>query len=286
MGFIYKITNDINDKIYIGQTINSIEYRFRSHINETNNSDKQNKFHQALLELGINHFKVEQIEECPNEQLNEREQYWIQYYDSVNNGYNTSWGGSTGNHYNRQKLLKLWNDGLNIQKIHDLIGIDRGLLASILRQLGISDEEIKQRHYIANRTQSKNRAVYQINYLTGDIIKQWERIMDIERELKINHTAIVNCCNLKPQVKTAGGFTWRYVENYNPNTDKQDLINLCKRRPNNSKTILQFDQNLNLIGTYINSTDASKATGICASSITKYCRGERKDSRGFIWQYK
>ena len=78
LGFIYKITNDINDKIYIGQTINSIEYRFRSHINETNNSDKQNKFHQALLKLGINHFKVEQIEECPNEQLNEREQYWIQ----------------------------------------------------------------------------------------------------------------------------------------------------------------------------------------------------------------
>ena len=230
MGYIYKITNDFNDKVYIGQTINSIEYRFKCHFNEAkNDTNKQNKFHKALMELGFEHFKTELVEECPNENLNEREQYWIKYYDSVNNGYNTTWGGSCGVHYDRNEILNLWNQGYNIQKISDIIGIDRGLLGQVLKILGISEKEIKERRYIANRTQIKNRAIYQINPKTGDIIKKWDRISDVERELKINHASIVGCCGMKPQAKTAGGYAWRYIENYNPETDKEELIRYTKR---------------------------------------------------------
>ena len=286
MGSIYKITNDINDKIYIGQTINDINYRFRSHINEAKQCNYQNKFHLALLEIGPEHFKIEEIENCNNDKLNERECYWIKYYDSVNNGYNTTWGGSTGIHYNRQMLLDLWNQGLNIQKISDTVGIDRGLLGQILRTEGISEEELKNRHYESNRIQSKNRKVYQIDPKTGNIIKTWDSISNIERELNINHSLIVACCGLKPEHKTAGNYAWRYIEDYNPDTDKNILIQQSKRIPNNSKIILQYDSNNNLIGEYINSGDASRSTGIPQSSITKYCRGERKDSRGYIWKYK
>lgn len=111
-------------------------------------------------------------------------------------------------------------------------------------------------------------------------------ISEVERELHISHTTIVNCCNLKPQAKTAGGFAWRYIEDYNEETDKEKLIQYTKRKPHNSKTILLYDINNNLIGEYINATDAANQTGRVASSITKYCRGERKDSKGFIWKYK
>ena len=287
MGYIYKITNDINNKVYIGQTINTIDYRFKNHINDAiSNQNTQNKFHNAIKKLGAEHFKTEQIEECPNEKLNEREQYWIKFYDSVNNGYNTTWGGSCGIHYDRNEILKLWNQGYNIQKISNIIGMDRGLLGQVLHTLNIPQKEITKRHYEATRTQTKNHAVYQINPITGDIIKQWERISDIERELHIYHSSIVNCCLLKSQSKTAGGYAWRYVENYNPELDKQNLIQYTKRVPNNSKTILQYDKNHNLINTFINATEAEKITGINKSSITKYCRGERKDSRGFIWEYE
>lgn len=44
MGYIYKIINDVNNKIYIGQTINSIEYRFKNHIKESI-ANTNNKFH-------------------------------------------------------------------------------------------------------------------------------------------------------------------------------------------------------------------------------------------------
>ena len=155
-----------------------------------------------------------------------------------------------------------------------------------MRLIGVSEEEIKERHYIANRTQIKNRAIYQIDYRTGEIIKKWDRISDVERELNINHSRIVACCTLKPQTKTAGGFTWRYIEDYNPEKDKEQLIKYSKRVPNNSKTILQFDKNNQLLNTYINATEAAEYTGIGKSSILKYCRGEKKDPRGFIWQYE
>lgn len=283
MGYIYKITNDINNKIYIGQTINSIEYRLKCHINEPS---KNNKFHQALTSIGPEHFKIELIEECPNELLNDREKYWIKYYDSVNTGYNTAWGGSCGVHYNREEILNLWKQGFNIQEISNKIGIDRGLLGQILKQFNITEEEINMRRYFSSRTQIKNRAVYQIDIKTGKIIKQWDMISEVERELHISHTTIVNCCNLKPQAKTAGGFAWRYIEDYNEETDKEKLIQYTKRKPHNSKTILLYDINNNLIGEYINATDAANQTGRVANSIKKYCRGERKDSKGFIWKYK
>ena len=149
MGYIYKITNDVNNKIYIGQTINSLKHRFKEHLND--NRQDNNKFHNAIKKYGKEHFQIELIEECPNEQLNNREQYWIQYYDSVNNGYNTTWGGSCGKHYNRDTILWLWNQKLNVMKISEQIGIDRGLLVNILYSLGITKEEISQRHYEANR---------------------------------------------------------------------------------------------------------------------------------------
>lgn len=47
---------------------------------------------------GLEHFMIEPIEkDIPNEQLNEREQYWISYYDSFHNGYNSTIGGDCGN---------------------------------------------------------------------------------------------------------------------------------------------------------------------------------------------
>lgn len=229
MGYIYKITNDINSKIYIGQTINTIEYRFRCHINEANQQNHQNKFHNALREIGPEHFKIELIEECDNDELNDRECYWIKYYDSVNTGYNTTWGGSCGKHYNRETILQLWEQGLNIMKISEKLGIDRGLLATILYSLGIPKNEITKRHYEANRIQKKNRQISQIDINTGEIIKIWPMMSEIEKVLNINHSLIVACCKLKPQHKTAGGYAWRYAEDYNSNTDKETLLNFLSK---------------------------------------------------------
>lgn len=286
MGFIYKIINDVNNKIYIGQTINDIQYRFRNHINQAMR-EPNCKFHYAIKEIGAQHFTTILIEECPNELLNEREKYWIKYYNSVENGYNTTWGGSTGFHYDREIILNLWNQGMIIQEISNKIGIDRGLLGQILKNEGITQEEINKRRYISTRNQPTCKKIYQISPKTGDVIKEWSRINDVERELGISHTIIVKCCNLEPQAKTAGGYAWRYVEDYNPETDKENLIQYTvKNIQKYTKHVLKYSKDGVLLNEYNSAKIAGEAVGKSDKNISRYCRGERKDPDGYIWKYK
>lgn len=89
---IYKITNLKNNLSYIGQSIDIYE-RWRIHKNNTNND----ALHTDIQQLGLGYFKFEIIEKCDNtDLLSEREQYWINYYDSYNNGYNLTGGGEKG----------------------------------------------------------------------------------------------------------------------------------------------------------------------------------------------
>lgn len=95
---IYKIENKINHKIYVGRSID-IEQRWQHHIWESNNSNLPQynyTIHRALRKYGFNNFTFSIIEECSENLLNEKEKYWIQYYDSYQNGYNETLGGDTG----------------------------------------------------------------------------------------------------------------------------------------------------------------------------------------------
>lgn len=87
--FIYKITNIINNKVYIGQSIRPIEKRFDRHINDAINNVLDTHFARAIRKYGKDNFKLELIDTAENqEDLNLKEQYWIRYYNSVENGYN------------------------------------------------------------------------------------------------------------------------------------------------------------------------------------------------------
>lgn len=89
---IYKFTNQLNNKSYIGQSID-IEKRKREHLRNAYNYNLDNSFYQALRKYGIINFSFEILEECEKERLNEREIYWIQYYDTYKKGYNMTPGG-------------------------------------------------------------------------------------------------------------------------------------------------------------------------------------------------
>lgn len=111
---IYKIENLINHQIYIGQSKN-IEKRWRDHKNRAKTGTT--KFYQALREYGIENFSWEIIEECPQEQLDENEIYWIEHYDSYKNGYNSTSGGQFQTTISSQKIFEEWDNGLSIGEI-------------------------------------------------------------------------------------------------------------------------------------------------------------------------
>lgn len=87
--WIYKITNIQNNKIYIGQTIRPIQNRFHRHMNDALNNILDTHFARAIRKYGKDNFIIEQIDQAQTQdELNKKEQYWIQYYNSVQNGYN------------------------------------------------------------------------------------------------------------------------------------------------------------------------------------------------------
>lgn len=110
---IYKITNQVNGKCYIGQSKN-IEERWKNHKNyRQENSDYP--LYIAFKEYGIQNFLFEIIEECLPEELNEKEIYWIQQFDSYNNGYNQTSGGAG----NPNNVIKISQEDIKI--IYDLL---------------------------------------------------------------------------------------------------------------------------------------------------------------------
>lgn len=92
---IYRITNLVNDKIYIGQTIQSLNRRLQKHFNSKSDCPKLVK---AFNKYGKENFIIELL--MGNIQTPEEtdfwEQYWIKVYDSIKTGYNISVGGKSG----------------------------------------------------------------------------------------------------------------------------------------------------------------------------------------------
>lgn len=94
-GTIYKVTNKINGKIYIGQTARGTEERKYHHIWNSSHNENNNHFHSALRKHGVENFEWETLDEHVNvEFLNKMEIYYIGYYDTYNNGYNSTLGGN------------------------------------------------------------------------------------------------------------------------------------------------------------------------------------------------
>lgn len=106
-GIIYCSTNIINNKKYIGQTIRDFNYRKSLHIKSAFQHNSNLKFHQALRKHGENSFIWEILEDnVLIENLNEREIYWVNHYNTLDKGYNMTAGGDTSLGYHHTPEMK------------------------------------------------------------------------------------------------------------------------------------------------------------------------------------
>lgn len=96
---IYKITNTVNSKGYVGQTRQTAKARFSNHKSKAKNSNSKALLHEAMREYGSDAFTIEVLEKIDSEErLNEREKYWIQHENTLSpNGYNETLGGDVLN---------------------------------------------------------------------------------------------------------------------------------------------------------------------------------------------
>jgi len=107
--YIYKIKNIIDEKVYIGQTSN-FKVRLRNHVSELKRNKHGNEYLQnAVNKFGINNFLFEILEQCNENNVDFKERYWMDFYDSCNRnkGYNLIYGGNSNKHHSKETKIKI-----------------------------------------------------------------------------------------------------------------------------------------------------------------------------------
>ena len=181
MGIIYLITNKLTNKKYVGQTSRSLLTRWREHCYQ-----HECIIDKAIDKYGENNFTIEVIDTADTlDQLNDKEIYWIKYYNSkLPNGYNVSDGGS----------------GISVKKDEQW-----------KRRIGDSNRGNKRPDLSNYNKKTKSKSVVQLS-LNDEIIQIWESIRAIENAGIGNHSLIAKICNGDPRRHTAYGYKWKYYE--------------------------------------------------------------------------
>ena len=140
---IYKITNNINQLSYIGQSID-IKTRWVHHKNYPKRYSHY-PLYQDFEKYGIDNFTFSILEECDLSQLDDKEQYYIMLYDTYNHGYNQTRGGSAAGH-----IMKISCEDLLI--IYDLLQNSSILQNDIAKMFNVGADTISEINQGKTRT--------------------------------------------------------------------------------------------------------------------------------------
>ena len=252
IGYIYKINNLINGKIYIGQTTQTIESRWGDHKKSSKNKDKMKyALYRAMSKYGIKNFTIEEIEKCEIDKLNDREVYWISFYDSFNNdkGYNLTLGGGGKkvHNLNEEVVLKQFEELDNVSEVAKIYGCSCDVIKLILDKHNIHIKNSTERGFSVDRYS-----------LDGILLEHYESLHEASIWIKENcekakeKNSINISYNLKKHIckKTSYfGFIWKSKDisqemiDFTINKEKEDKRrrhleskNLCPICNKNLKT--------------------------------------------------
>lgn len=205
MPYIYKITNSLNGKIYIGKTSSTVETRWKEHQEDaTCRSKKHRPLYTAIQKYGADKFIIEQIEEVPNDAVAcEREIFWIEYYGSFKNGYNATKGGDGRQYADYDLIFALFNEGKTGKEICQITGYTDKTVTLALKQKGVSEEARKARGH------TQSQAVLMLNKNTSQVLQVFSSLTEAERFLDKpgGRRHISEVCRGKRQ--TAYGYKWK-----------------------------------------------------------------------------
>lgn len=220
LAYIYKITNDINNKIYIGKTTscNPID-RWKEHLQEYKRKRCEKRpLYAAMNKYGTEHFHFEVIEETDDPE--EREKYWIEKFRTYVgfgdcNGYNATLGGD-GKPYlnlNEQEVIQyhIKEASYVLVKTAKHFKVDRDTIKNILDKNNI--KILSSFEYSQKYTMQK---VCQIDLETNEIINIFDSYADANRYMGKNRKSSVIRMAAYGKYKTAYGYKWiKYVDYLN-----------------------------------------------------------------------
>lgn len=213
MGYIYKIWNDINSKVYVGKTCLPINRRFSQHVLDAYKRRNENRpLYSAIRKYGAEHFFIDELEECDNCALCERETYWIDRLDSYANGYNATHGGDGKLIHDHEKIV----DELLISPYADQVANSVGCCVETVRHIahqhGIKLSSCLQEKVKLEKSQMVVCEDDDICYVfnsTADAAR-WLNDTGKVKSLKSGVRSHISEC-ARGKRKSAYGFRWTYV---------------------------------------------------------------------------
>lgn len=302
-GIIYKITNLINGKVYIGQTVQTFKRRKIEHLYEYRKNRVFHPIYNAMRKYGEENFNWSIIDHAYSRQeLDDREIFWIDFYKSYvkrkdNNGYNlTIGGGALSGEYNpmygrevseetREKLriantgknnhktttdeqetdiINLYLEGLTMTDVGEIVGVTYTVVSRVL-----TDHKIDKRE--TNRKGDEN-GMFGKNH-SDDAKKK------ISEKLKGNKNMVGKKRSEETKRKISESRKGRYAGENSPMYGKRGADNAW------SKPVVQLSKYGEFIAEHVSAKYAGDSIGKTGANITKCCKGELKTAYGFKWVY-
>ena len=210
MGYIYKIRNKIDNKIYVGQTIQDVEARWKDHLKKGSNC---RYLKSAINKYGLDNFEFKLVCITFDNQLDDMEIKYIEQYNSlVPNGYNLRLGGNSGRH-NAETKQKI-SESLKNRYKNGLICLNKHRLGKPLSEITKKkiSESLKGQHrsqetinkWIISRRKNK---IIQFD-MEGNRLNSFNSCKEAAEYIGTSKSSICNCCNGK--IKTAKGYILKY----------------------------------------------------------------------------
>ena len=213
MAYIYKITNNINNKIYIGKTEHTVEKRFKEHCQDYKKREFEKRpLYSAMNKYGIENFAVETIEETDNPE--EREKYWIEYYGSFKNGYNATVGGDGKPYLDYELLIKTYQEVKNLSDTAKILNIDEGHLSNILKARNVNVLTVKEVN-----TLKYGKTILMLDKNSLKPLKSFACIADASRYIQQEKNIVSDLKGMNKHIrevaygkrKTAYNYAWKFL---------------------------------------------------------------------------
>lgn len=277
MGLIYMKISPSGGK-YIGQTIYTEENRWYEHCKQAyykNGPSYNSLLNCAIRKYGQENFKTIILENnLPEEKLDERESYWINYYKTYfedgHHGYNMTTGGKSGTkiYIDEKLLLNLWERGFSTIDIAKELKHDPETIRKRLLQLGLTTKDF----YKQTGKKNHNTIMENQNLDNNLILSLWKN------NYSCNQIAKKNGCNYRTIIRR---LLWLGIT-------KEEIEK--RKSQNGTKTrkvpILQYDLEGNFIKEWESVREAAKSLGMSHGNISCVLKKKRKTAGGFIWKYK
>ena len=285
--YIYKATNRINGKAYVGQT-NNWRSRIWQHMRCY---EKENcLFHDAIKKYGFDSFEWELLETCNDrKRAIDLEKYYIELYDTYKNGYNENKGGVGG--HNAKSVVCLDKNGNFLKRYDSAADAERqdGFTNTTVLQCCKNQAQKCKEHlfmfeseYLNGKSKRYekpesvcNKAVIQCDS-NGKFIARFKSLTEAAQKTGTNRTTISGV--LSNTYKLANGYIFVYENNF-PIKD----LSLYKQKKKGIK-VSQIDTKTGeIINTFNSVADAGRELGVNHKSIYKTIDKEDRTEYGFKW---